>query len=91
MSPKLPSPDPPEYRYANALRWIRAIAGMHYFGGAFDPEHMRSIANIAADALAGNRDLPDCEEALAKSQARAQKMADELHGILDADMEESDE
>ena len=40
-----------EYRCRNALLWIRTIAGMHYFGGAFDPEHMRSIANLAADAL----------------------------------------
>jgi hypothetical protein len=38
-----------EYRYANALKWIRTVAGLHYFGGAFDPEHMRALANLAGN------------------------------------------
>ncbi len=63
----------PEYRYQNALKWIRTIAGMHYLGGAFDPEHMRGIANLAADALAG-KDAGDHDEAVAASQERAREM-----------------
>ena len=67
----------PEQRYRNALLWIRTIAGMHYFGGAFDPEHMRALANLAANALAG-RDLPDFEERMAEGKRRAREMADAL-------------
>lgn len=37
--------------YANALELIRRIAFLHYIGGAFEPEHMRALGNIAADAL----------------------------------------
>lgn len=36
-----------------ALEFIRRAAWVHYIGGAFDPEHMRDIANLAADALCG--------------------------------------
>lgn len=71
-----------EYRYRNALEWIRMVAGMHYLGGAFDPEHMRNLANIAADALDGRRDLPDFEETAAKAQRKARKMADEFSKLL---------
>jgi hypothetical protein len=67
----------PEYRCLNALKWIRMIAGMHYFGGAFDPEHMRSLANVAANAIDG-RDIPDFEESMEKAQERASKWAEEL-------------
>jgi len=65
----------PEERYRNALLWVRTIAGMHYFGGAFDPEHMRDIANLAANALDG-KDLPDCEERMRAARARAREMAE---------------
>lgn len=59
-------------------------AGLHFFGGAFEPEHMRSLANIAADALdlrwdadGGrlHRDLPDYEAAMAGAMERAREMA----------------
>jgi len=66
-----------EYRYRNALLWIRTTASLHYFGGAFNPEHMRSIANLAADAL-GGKDLPDFEERMAEGKRRASEMADAL-------------
>lgn len=66
-----------EERYKNALMWIRVIAGLHYVGGAFDPEHMRTIANMAVDALEG-KDLPDCEKSLAESREHAEKMAAEI-------------
>lgn len=72
--PKTPV-DPREYRLENALKWIRTITWMHYFGGAFDPEHMRTLANIAADALAGERDLPDFDAAAKKSKKKARKWA----------------
>jgi hypothetical protein len=67
----------PEERYRNALLWIRTIAGMHYFGDAFNPEHMRALANLAANAL-GGKDVPDFEERMAASKRRAREMADAL-------------
>lgn len=67
----------PEQRYRNALLWIRTIAGMHYFGGAFDPEHMRGLANLAADALDG-KDVPDFEDRMADAKAYAREMAEAL-------------
>lgn len=64
-----------EARYRNALSWIRMIAAMHYLGGAFEPEHMRSIANVAANALDG-KDLPDFEVSTAKARKKASKWAE---------------
>jgi hypothetical protein len=66
-----------EQRYRNALLWIRTVAGLHYFGGAFNPEHMRTLANLAANALDG-RDLPDFEERMADARREASEMADAL-------------
>lgn len=63
-----------EERYRNALSWIRMIAAMHYIGGAFEPEHMRDLANVAANALDG-KDLPDFEESTAKARKKASKRA----------------
>jgi len=37
----------------DALWRIAISAGIHYGGGAFDPEHMRAIANVARSALLG--------------------------------------
>lgn len=76
-APKLPL-SPREYQYENALKWIRLITGLHYFGGAFEPEHMRALANIAANALAGTRDLPDFDEAQEASQRKAAEWAARL-------------
>ena len=64
-----------EERYRNALLWVRTVAGMHYLGGAFEPEHMRDLANLAANALDGT-DLPDCEESSAKARKKARKWAE---------------
>jgi hypothetical protein len=66
-----------EERYGNALKWIRLVAGLHYFGDAFDPEHMREIANLASGALAG-KDLPDFEERMAEGKERASEWASAL-------------
>ena len=57
----------PEQRYRNALLWIRTIAGMHYFGDAFNPEHMRALANLAADALS------TCADAAAAAKVCVQR------------------
>lgn len=65
----------PLYRCENALKWIRTVALMHYLGGAFDPEHMRDIANMAADALGGLRELPDCDMVTAGAREKARKQA----------------
>ena len=65
----------PEERYRNGLLWIRHIAGLHYFGAAFDPEHMRDLANVAANLLDG-KDLPDYGERMAAAQERAREMAE---------------
>ena len=67
-------------RYANALKWIRHIAALHYMGGAFEPKHMRALANLAADALDPTirKALPDYEVRMAKARERAREMADRL-------------
>lgn len=79
---------PIEERYRRALEWIRVIAGMHYFGLAFEPEHMRDISNMACDALDlrwdpdGGRlrpDLPGYAEHFQAAMEQAGEMA-ELFG-----------
>ena len=85
-----------EARYENSLEWIRYLAGLHYMGDAFDPEHMRALANIAADALNYNfksedstefeddgKFLPAFEESTEKAKKKARKLADKLHLELD--------
>lgn len=59
----------------NALAWIRHTAGMHYMGAAFEPEHMRHLANMAADAILGEREFPDIDGAYRQAQERAQEFA----------------
>lgn len=84
-----------EYRYANTLEWIRFLAGLHYMGDAFEPEHMRAIANMAADALNyefkpgsnefkdDGRFLGDFEEATEKAKKLARKWAAVFHRQID--------
>lgn len=69
-----------EYRLANALKWIRMVAGLHYFGEAFEPEHMRALGNIAADALDDRnaRNVKDYDQAMSEAKAEASKMAGEM-------------
>ena len=66
--------------YANALKWIRHIAALHYMGGAFEPKHMRALANIAADALDPTirKVLPDYENSMEQARERAREMAERL-------------
>jgi hypothetical protein len=81
-----------EDRYRNALLWIRSIAGLHYFGDAFDPEHMRRLANLAAEALdPRGREIPDFEQRMAAAKVRAREMADALGFELLGDDDEDDE
>lgn len=64
------------YEMEAALKWIRFKANLHYIGDAFDPEHMREIANLAANTLAGNKpQLPDFDEAMEKAKAEGARMA----------------
>jgi hypothetical protein len=71
----------------NALFWIHYIAGMHYIGQAFEPDHMRALSNLAADALAG-KDLPDYEEAMKKARVAADHLMEDL--LIDDDAEAND-
>lgn len=41
-----------------ALENVRRVAALHFLGGAFDPEHMRAIANYCAGVLNGEP-VPD--------------------------------
>ncbi len=60
----------------NALKWVRFRAGLHMLGGAFNPEHMRDLANLAADAIAGRRpELPDLDEAWKSAQEEGTRLA----------------
>lgn len=56
-----------------ALDHIRLAALLHYMGDAFDPEHMRSIATLAARALDGQHiePLPDLERMRERANAWA--------------------
>lgn len=66
-------------RLENFLAWIRFQAGLHYMGGAFDPEHMRALANLAADALDGTKpDEPNYREVM----EQAREHGEELHAAL---------
>lgn len=69
-----------EQRYRNALTWVRHVAGLHYMGGAFDPEHMRDLANLATAALQG-KGFPDYDEAMARGRQDAARYA-ALFGAL---------
>jgi hypothetical protein len=57
----------------NAMRWIHHVAALHYFGGAFDPQHMRALANMAADALDG-REFKDYDATIDEAKVRAREM-----------------
>lgn len=61
----------------NALQWIRQEATLHYLGDAFDPIHMRTIANMAIAALRGEP-FPDYEEAMARARESAREMMTDL-------------
>lgn len=43
-------------RMRTALEAIKFVSAIHYAGGAFDPEHMRQIANFAVTGIAGTPD-----------------------------------
>jgi hypothetical protein len=61
-------------RLRNALMWVRHVSGLHYVGGAFDPEHMRDLANMATAVLQGKA-LPDYDEVMDRSRVKAAEYA----------------
>jgi len=69
--------DPSWEGLRNALRWVHFIAGLHWMGQAFEPHHMRALANLAADALAG-KDLPE----FGKVTEEARKEAEEIVSMM---------
>ena len=78
------------HRYQNALTWIRHVAGLHYLGGAFDPEHMRDLANMATAALQG-KDFPDYAESMARGREKAAEWAALFATLADDDDDDDDE
>jgi hypothetical protein len=65
----------------NALDHIRSAASLHYLGAAFEPEHMRGIANLCIDALNGE-DIPPMPD-LHEIRARAAAFAEGLEQLWD--------
>lgn len=68
--------------YYNALEQIRIIASLHYLGGAFDPEHMRTLATIAVDALNG-REIPPVPEVTDEVRQKCIEQAQEYARWVD--------
>jgi hypothetical protein len=77
-------------QYRNALKWIHHLAGMHFIGGAFEPSHMRDLANIAADGLSGAKELPHFDKVMQDGREKARQWLDEVDLELD-DKDEKDE
>lgn len=66
----------------NALLWIRYRANLHYMGQAFDPEHMRDLADLASRALNGEQ-MPDYEAAVTEARANAEKWAEQMRELAE--------
>lgn len=61
----------------NGLKWIRSIAFMHWYGGAFDPRHMQSIMVLVEKVYQGES-LQNFEE----TNAKAKQLGDEWFAKL---------
>lgn len=61
-----------EERLKNGLRWIGHLAGTHYLGGAFDPEHMKAIADLCEEVI-GGRVFEDFDTAAADALRRGRE------------------
>ena len=83
------TPDDGERYYLSALHWIRHTAGLHYIGDAFDPEHMRELANFAVAALRGEPVI-DYEAATIEARQRAREMMEFFDRQDRADREDDD-
>lgn len=70
-------------RFSNALQWIRMQAGLHYLGQAFEPEHMRNLANLAGDALSGTGEIADFAAAMDEAEQFARERAEKLNGWIE--------
>jgi hypothetical protein len=62
-----------ETYFLSALQWIRYFATMHWLGDAFDPIHMRQIANFASAAIRGEA-ISDYDQATARARVKAAEM-----------------
>ena len=69
------TPDDGERYYLSALHWIRQVAGTHYIGDAFEPVHMRELANFATGALRGDPIIDYEAATIAAQQWAAEMMA----------------
>lgn len=78
-----------EYDLENALKWLRQVALLHYMGGAFEPEHMRDIANVAAKVI-GGKTLPDYDLAMARSRERADRLYAKFRKYMDPDEDDGE-
>jgi hypothetical protein len=68
--------------HENALKWIAYIAWVHYSGGAFDPQHMKSIQWLAADALAG-KPMVDYDVSMSESRKEGERRWKEIQQYID--------
>ena len=66
----------------NTLEWIGHLARTHYLGGAFDPEHMRAIANLTVDGLTG-KELPNFQDSMKAALEHGKKQWEELQYLID--------
>ena len=73
MTQRQLTPDDGKEYYESTLLWIRHIAGTHYIGDAFEPVHMRELANFATAALRGEPVI-DYEAATEEAQRWAAEM-----------------
>lgn len=78
-----------ESNEVRALEHIRRIAFLHYFGGAFDPEHMRQISNLAASVLCGEEIPAPRPWSVITAEAKADW--ERLRHLFDDEDEESDD
>lgn len=79
------------YEFENALKWIRQTALLHYMGGAFEPDHMRDIANVAAKVMNGKQ-LPDYDAAMLRAAQRADALYKRVfRPLLDPDEDVRDD
>lgn len=72
-------------RHENTLKWINHLATLHYLGDAFDPEHMRTLANMAADSLDMDcESLPDYDNHMEEARESARKWAEKTYKIFES-------
>lgn len=73
MADKVLTPEDGDAYYVSVLHWIHQTATMHWLGDAFDPVHMRNLADLAATAIRGEP-IMSYEEAMVEARERAAEM-----------------